>query len=81
MGIDTLERWRAEALSMPEKIRPWTASARLEAVITNASMDANAKSAWCHEKGIYLTELEEWGASISSILDVCAKTACTRFLY
>ncbi len=68
VGVDTLERWRAEALSMPEKTRPWTAAARLEAVITTASLDANAKSAWCREKGIYLTELEAWRQSAMAAL-------------
>lgn len=68
VGVDTLERWRAEALSMPEKTRPWTAAARLEAVIATASLDANAKSAWCREKGIYLTELEAWRQSAMAAL-------------
>jgi len=69
VGVNTLERWRAEALSMPEKTRTWTAAARLEAVITTASMDANAKSAWCREKGIYLTDLGAWRENAMSALD------------
>lgn len=48
---------------MPEKTRPWTAVARLEAVIATAALDVNAKSAWCREKGIYLTELGAWQQS------------------
>lgn len=69
VGTNTLERWRAEALCMPEKTRTWTAAARLEAVITTAAMDANAKSAWCREKGIYVTELEAWRENAMAALD------------
>jgi hypothetical protein len=69
VGVNTLERWRAEALSMPEKTRTWTAAARLEAVITTAGMDANAKSAWCREKGVYLTDLESWRQNAMAALD------------
>ena len=39
VGVDTLERWRAESLARPAKERVWTAAARLEAVITTAAMD------------------------------------------
>ena len=46
---ETLERWRAEALSEPERERTWTAEARLEAVIATASMDESARSGWCRE--------------------------------
>jgi transposase len=60
VGVATLERWRANALSLPESKQIWTAAARLEAVIATAAMDAEAKSAWCREKGLYLSELETW---------------------
>jgi len=39
VGVDTLERWRSEALAKPERERVWTAAARLEAVVSTASMD------------------------------------------
>ena len=52
VGIATLERWRSEALSLPQTERAWTAAARLEAVITTASLDETAKGAWCREHGI-----------------------------
>lgn len=57
---ETLERWRAEALSEPSRERTWTAEARLEAVIATASMDETARSAWCREKGVYPSELAKW---------------------
>ena len=60
VSVSTLERWRAEALSQPEGKRIWTAAARLEAVIATAAMDAEAKNAWCREKGLYPNELETW---------------------
>lgn len=63
ISVDTLERWRAEALAMPETDRTWTAAARFEAVITTAAMDEAAKSAWCRQHGIYPTELEKWRSS------------------
>ncbi|MFP5465787.1 MAG: IS3 family transposase, partial [Gammaproteobacteria bacterium] len=47
VGVDTLERWRAESLARPAKERVWTAAARLEAVITTAAMDDASRSAWC----------------------------------
>lgn len=57
---ETLERWRAQALSEPARTRTWTAEARLEAVIATAAMDESARSAWCREKGLYPSELEKW---------------------
>ena len=45
VGVDTLERWRAESLARPAKERVWTAAARLEAVITTAAMDDASRSA------------------------------------
>ncbi len=60
VSVSTLERWRADALSQPEGKRLWTAAARLEAVIATAAMDADTKSAWCREKGLYPSELEQW---------------------
>jgi len=53
VSVSTLERWRAEALSRGDGKRMWTSVARLEAVIATAAMDAEAKSAWCREKGLY----------------------------
>jgi transposase len=60
VSVATLERWRAEALSQADGNRIWTAAARLEAVIATAAMDAEAKSAWCREQGLYLSDLEAW---------------------
>lgn len=53
VAVATLERWRADALSMPARERVWTAAARLEAVITTAAMD------WCREHGVYPQQLEQ----------------------
>jgi transposase len=60
VSVATLERWRADALSMPARERVWTAAARLQAVITTAAMDENQRSAWCRENGVYPSELEQW---------------------
>ena len=62
VSVATLERWRADALSTPvrDRGRVWTAAARLHAVITTAAMDESQRSAWCREKGVYPTELEQW---------------------
>lgn len=60
VSVQTLERWREEAQSRPARGRAWTASARLEAVITTAAMDEAGKSAWCREHGVYPVELDKW---------------------
>lgn len=63
VSADTLERWRSQALAMPETDRSWTAAARFEAVIATAAMDEAAKSAWCRSHGVYPAELERWRSS------------------
>lgn len=60
LSVTTLERWRADALSMPARERVWTAAARLQAVIATAAMDEAQRSAWCRENGVYPTELQQW---------------------
>ena len=60
VGVDTLERWRSEALAQPARERVWTAAARLEAVITTAAMDEAARSAWCRANGVYPQQLAQW---------------------
>ena len=60
ISVATLERWRADALSMPAGERAWTAAARLQAVIATAAMDEAQRSAWCREQGVYPTELQQW---------------------
>ena len=44
-SVPTLERARSETLSMPSRAPAWTASARLEEVLTTAVMDETANSA------------------------------------
>ena len=68
IGVGTLERWREDAQSRPARGRAWTAGARLEAVITTASMSEAAKSAWCREHGVYAAELDKWRASATAAL-------------
>ena len=60
VSVATLERWRAEALSRPARERVWTAAARLEAVIATAAMDEAQRNAWCREKGVFPSDLEQW---------------------
>ncbi len=68
VGVDTLERWRSEALAQPARTRTWTVAARLEAVITTVAMDEAAKSAWCREQGGYPSELEQWRQRVVAAL-------------
>ncbi len=68
VSVATLERWRATALSLPRRERVWTAAARLEAVITTASMDEAQRSVWCREQGIYPTQLEQWKQDATAAL-------------
>ena len=64
----TLERWRADALSKPVRARVWTAAARFDAVLTTALMDQAGRSAWCRTSGVYPQELEQWRQSATHAL-------------
>lgn len=68
VSVATPERWRSEALLLPAGKRVWTAAVRLEAVIVTASMDDEAKSGWCQEQGLYLSELETWRQGTTAAL-------------
>jgi transposase len=68
VGADTLARWRSEALAEPARERTWTAAARLEAVITTATMDEAARSVWCREHGVYPQQLQQWRDSATQAL-------------
>jgi DNA-binding transcriptional MerR regulator len=68
VSMNTLERWRAESLTMPARERAWSAAARLNAVITTAAMDDSTRSAWCREHGVYPQELEGWRSSATQAL-------------
>ena len=68
ISVATLERWRAEALSMPARERAWTAAARFEAVLVTAALDEAGKNAWCREHGVYPQELEQWRQSATQAL-------------
>lgn len=63
IGVDTLQRWRSQALLQPAGERTWTAAARFAAVLTTASMDEAGKSAWCRGHGLYPQELVAWRQS------------------
>ena len=66
--MQTMERWREEVQSRPARAQAWTASSRLEAVITAAAMDEAGKGAWCREHGVYPAELEKWRLSATTAL-------------
>jgi transposase len=68
VSVATLERWRADALSMPARERAWTAAARLQAVIATAAMDEAQRSVWCREQGVYPTELQQWKENATAAL-------------
>lgn len=68
VSVDTLERWRSEAMAKPARERTWTAAARLEAVIATATLDEAARSAWCREHGVYPQQLQQWRDSATQAL-------------
>jgi DNA-binding transcriptional MerR regulator len=68
VSVDTLERWRAQALAQPTQQRTWTAAARFDAVLTTAAMDEATKNAWCREHGVYPQELAAWRQSATQAL-------------
>jgi hypothetical protein len=68
VSVQTLERWREAAQTMPARGRAWSAGARLEAVISTAAINEAAKSAWCREHGVYPTELNKWRVSCTTAL-------------
>jgi hypothetical protein len=68
VSVDTLERWRALALTTPARERAWSAAARFDAVLTTAPMDEATRNAWCREHGVYPQELAAWRASATQAL-------------
>jgi len=68
VSVQTLERWREVAQTMPARGRAWSAAARLEAVITAAALDETGKNAWCREQGVFPTELDSWRVSATTAL-------------
>lgn len=68
VSVDTLERWRSDALSMPARERAWTAAARFEVVLSTAAMDETARNAWCREHGVYPQELAQWRTAATQAL-------------
>jgi len=68
VSVATLERWRADALSMPARERVWTAAARLQAVIATAAMDEAQRGTWCREQGVYPTGLQQWKENATAAL-------------
>ena len=68
VGVDTLERWRSEALAQPARERVWTAAARLEAAISTAAMDEAARGAWCRANGVYPQQLAQWRVAATAAL-------------
>jgi DNA-binding transcriptional MerR regulator len=82
VSVQTLERWREVAQTMPARGRAWSAAARLEAVITVAAMDEAGKNAWCREHGVYPAELDKWRMNATTALaepeDVRASPQATR---
>lgn len=84
VGVSTLARWRADALSKPVRERAWTAPARFDAVLTTTAMDEATWNAWCYEHGADPEELERWWwrqAAAQALADpeeVCASPQQTK---
>ncbi len=68
IGAGTLARWRDEIQAKVTSTRGWTADARLDAVITTASMDEVGKNAWCREHGLFRADLESWRTMATAAL-------------
>jgi len=68
IGVDTLVRWRSDAMSKPGRDRVWTAAARFDAVLTTAAMDEASKSAWCRAHGTYAQQLATWQLNATQAL-------------
>jgi len=68
VSAGTLQRWRDEAQAKPTRGPAWTAGARLEAVVTTASMDEASKSAWCRSHSAFPADLDKWRASCAAAL-------------
>ena len=66
--VQTLKRWRSDALLEPARERIWTAAARLEAVIATAALDVAPLAAWCREHGVYAVQLAQWRDSATQAL-------------
>ena len=64
VSVAILESWRAEA-------------ARLQAVITTAAMDEGQRSAWCHENGVYPSELQQWKENATAALSEAPEERAT----
>lgn len=65
---ETLERWRADSLASPSTARTWTAVARLDAVLAIAALNEAERSAWCREKGLFISDLDAWRQSATAAL-------------
>ena len=69
VGYSTLQRWIRNYKNMtPEnskKQRPqdWTREERFQSLLETAAMDAEQRSQYCREKGLYPHQLEEWRVS------------------
>ena len=77
VSVQTLERWRAEALTSPARERGWSAGARFEAVLATAAMDEASRSAWCREHGVYPQQLQAWREQATEALAEPAQARAT----
>ena len=68
IAVQTLQRWREGAGTMPARGRAWSAAARLQAVITTAALSEEDRNAWCRSQGIYPGELAQWCSSATTAL-------------
>jgi transposase len=68
ISVGTLRRWLDLAQTKPARGRVWSASARLQAVITTAAMPEATKNGWCRSNGVYPQELDAWRVSAMQAL-------------
>jgi hypothetical protein len=75
--VETLERWRSEALGAGKKSGGWTAVARFEAVLATVAMSEEERNAWCRQQGVYPSELAQWRDSATQALAGPAEVRAT----
>ncbi len=64
--VETLERWRAEALGAGKKSGGWT-----------AGMSEEQRNTWCREKGVFPSELGQWRQTATQALAGPAEVRAT----
>lgn len=66
VGYSTLQKWIREykkvekPASKNRRPQDWTAEERLQAIVETSTLDADQRSQYCREKGLFPHHLDEW---------------------